>query len=611
MYSRIHLALPTALALALLSPASPALAKKGDQPMARTSSAVSKEMIDALAQELERSMTMQVPGAPGPYFVSYKLTEVEVNDASATLGAKTASKNRHFVTIEAHVHVGSYKMDNTNFVVPQRESVDGIATAQLPLEATPKIARKLAWLATDQAYKEALEQFTAKRDALASGASSSGAPSYAPVKPAVMETPVDVVALEAEAELAKRARELSRAFIGDEHIRDSRVALTSFVERRWYLNSEGTSSHDTRRVSGVLIAASAQAKDGQELARYFTKYGHSAADLPGDEQLVKEAEKLSVDLKGLIDAPVVGNYTGPVLFEDDGAVGMVRYTLHPHLTGTPPPVGVSAQERQVFGGGLGKRLDRRITATNLEISDDPSSRFIGKVPVIGGYKFDDEGVASQAINIVKRGILETLPTSRTPSKELQTSNGHARRSVEGGLFRGSPTNLVLESVGRGEPRARLRRKLLALIKKENLPYGLIIRQFDDPAITSNPDLSRIELVQLLRSQDPTAPPMAALAYKLYPTGKQELVRGVKLKSVDVNEWRGIAGVGQGRTIKNFLASTENPLLTRLQGGTPDGFVPSAGVESAVATPDLLFPELTIEPSSFGRRAAPILPPPAR
>ncbi len=599
--------LSTIVAFGLCLAPSLSEAKRIKAPKAAHSKAVSKSMIDALAGELERSMSMRIPGAPPPYFVSYKLTEVEVIDAAATFGSKTAGKTRHFVSIEAHVHVGNYKLDNTNFVVPQRGSVDGIANAQLPIEATPAIARKLAWLATDQAYKEALEQLTAKREALASGASGADAPSYVRVQPQVIEKPVAVPALEPEETLNARAKAVSTAFSGHSHIRDSRVAFTSFLERRWYLNSEGTSSHDARRVSGVLITASAQAKDGQELNLYYTKYGHSVADLPSDKLLVKESKRLTKRLKALMTAPMVESYTGPVLFAGEGAVGMVRHTLHPHLTGTPPPVGVSAQDMQVFGGALSKRLGRRVIAAGLDIVDDPTSRFMDKTPVIGAYLFDDEGVNARAIKLVDKGILKTLPTSRTPSKELKSSNGHARRSVAGGLFRGSPTNLKLVAK-RGKTTKQLEKALLAMVRKEGLPYGIIIEQFDDVAITANPDLSRIELVQLLRSVDPNAPPMASLAFKLLPNGKRELIRGVRLKRVDVNEWRSVAGIGRGLTIKNYLASTENPLLVRLRSDV-EGFVPSSGVESSIGTPDLLFPEITVERSAFGTRPTPRVPPP--
>ena len=56
---------------------------------------------------------------------------------------------------------------------------------------------------------------------------------------------------------------LSAVFRDQPAIRDSRVAVTSYLERRWYLTTEGTSVTDTRRASGIVIAATGQADDGQ------------------------------------------------------------------------------------------------------------------------------------------------------------------------------------------------------------------------------------------------------------------------------------------------------------------------------------------------------------
>ena len=74
--------------------------------------------------------------------------------------------------------------------------------------------------------------------------------------------------------------------------------------------------------------------------------------------------------------------------------------------------------------------------------------------------------------------------SRTPSKKSTSSNGHARLSLPGGVFRGSATNLFVSGRG-GQSRAALKKRLLAEAKAQGLPYGIVIRQFDDPAITSS------------------------------------------------------------------------------------------------------------------------------
>ena len=146
--------------------ASPALAKKTNLPLEAKgppSKAVTSEIIDAVAEEMNRdTQRLVIPGAPRPYSISYKITEVEVNEAAASLGQTVSRRNRHNIFIEAHVRVGSPDLDNGNFVVADGADMDGTSTINLPLEATPRIAKRATWLVTDTAYKEALIQLRAR-----------------------------------------------------------------------------------------------------------------------------------------------------------------------------------------------------------------------------------------------------------------------------------------------------------------------------------------------------------------------------------------------------------------------------------------------------------------
>jgi hypothetical protein len=608
-------ALLVLFALLVAMPGAPAhAAGEGKEPLAGPSRAVTPEILDAVADEIQRAMRgMHIPGEPKPYFIGHKLTEVEVNDVVASLGATTWKQERHFVLVEARVHVGDYQLDNSNFVIANAEATDGVAQFPLPMEATPRIARRAAWLVSDAAYKEALEQFRAKLDTRRSGGNAPGSerPSYTRHPPLVREEPVLVPALEPAEDLEKRAHEISQVFRSMPHVRDSRVAFTSFLERRWYINSEGTSVHDTRRVSGVIITATSQAEDGQELALYYSRYGHTAGDLPDVAELVREAENLGRDLSALRTAPVMENYTGPVLFEGAAAVGIVRTTLAPHLGGTPLPEGLSAGEAQQFGGALAGRIGLRVISPLLSLVDDPTARTAGKRKqvLIGGYQIDDEGVPAQKVEVIASGVLKSLLRSRTPAQPDDTSNGHARRTTSGGVFHGSATNLFVQGK-QGLAPAQLKRKLLAEAQAQGLPYALIIRRLDDPAVTSTPELTMRELLHLFTTTDPQTPPPALLAYRVYPNGKEELVRGAQLRPVQIRAWRDVMAVSNTETVFNFLAAGEHHLVQKLNG-VGNGEVPSSGIESAVVTPDLLFKELDVVGSVTGRREAPLVPPPAQ
>jgi predicted Zn-dependent protease len=579
------------------------------------SRAVTNEIVDAVAEEMNRDMQQLVlPGMPRPYSISYKITEVDVNDVAASLGETTSKRNRHFVNLEVRVRVGSKTLDNGNFVVADAAELDGTGTAQFPLEPTARIAKRAAWNATDAAYKKALIQLEHKLEALHTGAiQQRDIPAWTDEKAIISDEPVLVPPLESLDELEARAKRLSSVFRDQHDLRDSHVAVTSYLERRWYLTTEGTSITDTRRASGIVMAGEGQAEDGQIVHNYFLRYGHTAKDLPNDDELKAEAKRLAESVSALAKAPVFDRYSGPVLFEGEGAVGLIRATLSPHLDGTPVPDGLNPQDAKQFGGALTEKVGLKVIAPILSIVDDPTARdsAAGHSPagkaLIGGYKIDDEGVPAQRVDVVKDGVLKTLLTSRTPSARGQSSNGHARRYLEGGggAFHGMATNLFLLGRG-GAPRKALEQRLVAMARDEGLKYGLVIRRFDDAAVTGAPESTRRELVQMVRTTDQQLPPPALLAYRVYPNGKEELVRGVQLAEVPIRAWKDVAAVSSEVIAYNFLSATESQLQLRISSGTEDGFVPSGGFESAIVTPDLLVKDLDVISSRAGRRPLPVV-----
>ena len=590
-------------------------ATKPVEPVGPPSKAVTNEILDAISEEMNRAVTeLQLPGtnAPKPYHISYKITEVDVSDAAASLGYVTSRRQRHFVNLEARVRVGTPALDNGNFIIPQADEIDGVSALNLPLEATPRIARRAAWLVTDAAYKEALIQLRAKLESRSAGGTHVAAdvPAWTSEKALVSEDPVLVAPVETIDELEARAKAISTVFRDQAGIRESHVAATSYVERRWYLTTEGTSVTDTRRASGVVITATGRASDGQELRQYFLRYGHTAKDLPSDDELKGEAKKLVETIGALQKAPVMDRYSGPVLFEGEGAVGLVRFTLAPNLGGTPVPEGLNPQEQKTFGGALTDKVGLRVTSTGLTIYDDPTARDGGGKALIGGYKIDDEGVAAQKVEVVKDGTLKTLLTSRTPSQKGQISNGHARRTALGGAFHGSATNLFITGKN-AVSRKQLEQQALAAARADGLKYVLVIRRFDDAAVSATPEFTRRELVQMIKTTDQQLPPPAIQAYKLYPNGKEELVRGAQLTEVPIRAWKDVLGISKEVTAYNYLDATEGQLELKLRAGNDDVFVPSGGIESAIVTPDLLLKEIDVTGSTGGERPAPAVARPGK
>jgi TldD protein len=602
-----------AVITALLASSTAFAEKTAPESKGPASKAVTKEIVDAIAEEMNRDMQrMVIPGAPKPYSIAYKITEVEVNEVSASLGSTVAKEPKHFVNIEAHVRVGSPDLDNGNFVVPEAAEIDGTSAFNLPLEATPRIAKRAAWLVTDTAYKEALIQLRARLESRKAGGTlvPTDVPAWTPTKSIVSEEPVLVAPLETVDELETRAKALSAVFRDQPGLRDSHVAMTSYLERRWYLDTEGTNVTDTRRASGIVISASGQADDGQLVHDYFMRYGHTTKDLPSDDELKAESKRIAGAVAALEKAPVLDHYSGPVLFEGEGAVGMVRASLVPNLGGTPLPEGLNPQEAKQFGGAFNDAVGELALSRELSLVDDPTAQVGGGKAIIGAYKVDDEGVAAQKVDIAKDGWLKTLLTSRTPSRKGQVSNGHARRTAEGGAFQGSATNLFVISKG-GVSRKALEQRLIAQARSVGKKYGLVIRRFDDAAVTAESDFTRRELVQMIKTTNQELPPPATLAYKIYLDGHEELVRGAQLREVPIKAWKDVIGTSSELTVYNFLQPPPNESQLALHiAPTENGYVPSSGIESAVITPDLLFKDLDVFGSTTGEIPLPAVAQPA-
>ena len=77
----------------------------------------------AMKDELARSMTqLQLPQMDKPYFLAYRIQDIEQQEISATLGSLTsgdgtALRNR---MISVELRVGDYSLDNSNFFSMQR-----------------------------------------------------------------------------------------------------------------------------------------------------------------------------------------------------------------------------------------------------------------------------------------------------------------------------------------------------------------------------------------------------------------------------------------------------------------------------------------------------------
>ena len=200
-----------------------------------------------------------------PYFISYQVREVEDAAISASRGSLLASGENRSRMLTVELRVGDYAVDNTNFFAgpefafTRNRSFFGFN--ELPLDDNYFEFRRVIWLATDSAYKQALENLAGKRAALQNRTRSENLPDFSKEEPTRTTDILPAGKFErSSAELLVRS--LSKILGNVPDLYNSSVALSATYSRTVYLNSEGTSYEITEPLVTLAASASTQAVDG-------------------------------------------------------------------------------------------------------------------------------------------------------------------------------------------------------------------------------------------------------------------------------------------------------------------------------------------------------------
>jgi hypothetical protein len=146
----------------------------------------------------------------------------------------------------------------------------------------------------------------------------------------------------------------------------------------------------------------------------------------------------------------------------------------------------------------------------------------------------------------------------------------------------------------------LKKRLLEMCKQRNKPYGIIVRKMDYPSSASIEEVRRIMtgIAQSGGSSKPVSLPL--LVYRIYPDGREELVRGVRFRGLSV------------RSLKEILAVSEETYVFHVMDNLAPFAVMGAGgyitAESVVA-PSMLFEDLELEKPQDDQPKLPIVPAP--
>ena len=540
--------------------------------LSRPASAQDDVVLRAMRDELARSMQqLQLEKLEKPYFIAYRVTEKNSAEAKACFGALLSSSSARNRFLAVEVRVGSPKLDNSHFLSMSFLNRGGLAggfrgVAQLPLEDNYRELRRQLWLATDSAYKKALEDLSRKRAALENKTSTEEIPDFSQEQPATI-TEVQAAAEIDATQLESLARSLSAVFKGSPTIFSDSAGVTMEQEYTRYVNSEGTTFTRNTPVAGVLLRAETQAADGAPLRDFLAAYGHSIGDLPSPRDLESRALAMGQRLEKLRSAPVLDHYNGPVLFEGQAAAELFSQVIAPALLSVRPPLS-DVPQFALFSANLGNpyqdRLGGRVLPDFLSVADDPTqTRYEGE-PLLGASRVDDDGVPTRRTVLVENGMLKTLLATRDPVAGVTQSTGSRR----GGTV--APSNLLVTAT-QGLPDEAMKAKLLSLVKQRGKAYGIVVERLANPiAGEAFQDVIMTLMTGIMPGQGGEGPTRLVLvAHKIFPDGREELLRNVAIEGLTTASFKdAVAASTHSVVYSTPFVSMGHSVFSIFAGGSP-------------------------------------------
>jgi predicted Zn-dependent protease len=491
-------------------------------------------VLKAMLTELDRSMSqLQLPGFAKPFFIQYRIEDVDDYQTKAEFGATEGGSRTHQRIARITVRVGDYKTDSSG------GRGDG-ALELASLNDDPIALRSALWSGTDQAYKAALAAYAQKQAELKQVQTAPQQDDFSQEKPVISLADPEVLKVD-EARWVERIAHFSGLYRADpavkESQRDVEYSNSEFHGRvitTWLVNSEGTIVRKSSSQYQEAIGVGTQAADGMRLDRSYASTGNALADLDAPEAFDKHALKLVASLTDLRKAPVVEEeYHGPVLFSADAGADTMRNLVATAVTATRPKLGTEARTNGVYASSY----HAKVLPYYMDVVDDPALKSFNGKGLLGAYAIDDEGVPAQAVKLVTGGTLENYLIGREPVKDFPQSNGHGRAGITGAA---RPSIGVLKVTAKdGLNDDALNKKLLDMVKDRGL--------------------RNVYFVETLGGEVPR------LLYRITPdgtaTGKRELVRGAVLEDVDQRALRAsVEAAGKDLFVANFFGDVPQTVI---------------------------------------------------
>ncbi|MEE2828049.1 MAG: metallopeptidase TldD-related protein, partial [Myxococcota bacterium] len=368
------------------------------------------------------------------------------------------------------------------------------------------------------------------------------------------------------------ARRASSVFAESTITLDPAVSLVGEAETRWFVSTEGHRLREGLRRFRASVAADTLDSDGTALSLHDAWDTASPEGLPSPAELELRARELEAQLVLLAAASEQGPYRGPAVLSGKASAVFFHEIFGHRVEGHRLK---QVEDAQTFRNQVGQS----ILPSFLSVYDDPTLPKIGEQDLRGFYRFDDQGVRAERVQLVKEGVLQGFLESRSPVADRGVSNAHGRRQM-GNSAVSRQGNLIVET-SQEVPDEELRRLLLKAARKEGLEYGLLIDDIGGGFTFTGRDIPNAFQIDVV------------LARRVWVDGRpDELVRGIDLIGTPLATFSRIKAAGP--TIEVFNGTC----------GAESGWVPVSA-----SAPSLFVSQIETQRKSKGQSKPPLTPPP--
>jgi predicted Zn-dependent protease len=510
-------------------------------------------LLEALLTELDRSKAqLKMDQVQAPYYIEYRVNEVEDFGAEAAYGALRENQHVHVRVLRVVVRIGDYKQDSY-FGRGQGES------SILPLDDDPIALRHQIWLATDDAYKAAGQALAEKQAAMKQFSADPNPVDDFAKAPQMIAVEPTVSLKTDEVGWKKTLEDVTSLYKQYPDVQSVTASARFSAINEYLVNSEGTVTRCGKTTYLVQLNGSAQAADGMRLSRSPAFMVARPEELPTRDALMGEAKKMLETVVALRQAPIVEEeYRGPVLFAPDAADDIVASLIGQNVLGQKPQLGKPNRTT----GAFATSYKTRVLPNFLSVVDDPTLKVFQGKSLVGSYAVDSEGVKAKAVTAIENGMMANYLIGRQPIRDFSTSNGHGRAAP--GSFPGPSLGVLLVKSSEAQSPEELKKKVIQMVTDQGLAYGY-----------------RVETL------GPGNAPR--LLYRVYAKdGHEELVRGAVFSELDLRAVR-----------SDLIAVGNDPLVSNRAASAP----------TTIISPSLLFGELEVKRADTSKDKLPDYPPP--